>query len=40
MQVATDVPYIIASTGLRRLSAQVRPLRRSLISQVPSGLIS
>ena len=38
MQVATDVPYIMASMGLRRLSTQSALDRMSLINQVPSGL--
>ena len=38
MQVATDVPYIMASTGLRWLSCQVAPARMSLMSQVPSAV--
>ena len=37
MQLATDIPYIMASIGLRRLSRQVGADRMSLISQVPSG---
>ena len=40
MQVATDVPYIMASMGLRRLSTQLALERMSLINQVPSGLMA